>query len=264
MRNKSLKKAFSILGLLVLCFITKRLDAQIIYTDIQDATPNATYPLDLNNDNIVDFLIQFDLGDKLMCKPQHDNAYSGYYFDDVYLPWANPASSSICDSLTTWYDTMNPGTMASGTNMGYWIGVTDKYLALKIIVENQTFYGWARLDVAASSTSFTIKDYAYQSKPNTCIQTGETTLGVNDQVRNTVISISPNPCTSNTTIKTNGHFRNATCTILNATGQKIMQLNNITGQSFSFSSESLPNGFYSLVILEKDKINAVEKIIITN
>ena len=60
MRNKSLIKALSILGLFVMCFITNRLEAQIIYTDIPDDTPNATYPLDLNNDNIVDFLIQFD------------------------------------------------------------------------------------------------------------------------------------------------------------------------------------------------------------
>jgi len=264
MKNKSLKKAFSILGLLVLCFITKRLDAQIIYTDILDATPNATYPLDLNNDNIVDFLIQFDLGDKVMCKPQNNNAYSGYYFDNVYLPWANPTNTTICDSLTTWYDTMNPGTMASGTNMGYWIGATDKYLALKIIVGNQTFYGWARLDVAAASTSFTIKDYAYQSTPNKCILSGQNSLGLDKNLNNKVISVFPNPCTSITTIKAKDNFRNATITFQNTFGQIIKQLKNSSDQTISLSIDNIPSGLYFITVKENNKVIAVEKLVITD
>jgi len=264
MRNESLKKAVSILGLLVLFFLSSKLVAQIIYTDIPDATPNATYPLDLNNDNIVDFLIQFDLGDKLMCKPQNDNAYSGYYFDNVYLPWANPTNTSICDTLTTWYDTMNPGTMASGTNMGYWIGATDKYLALKLIVGNNSYYGWARLDVTASSTSFTIKDYAYQSTPNKCILSGQTSLGLDKNLNNKEISVFPNPCTSIVTFKANVNFRNATITFQNAYGQIIKQLKNSSDQTISLSIDNIPSGLYFITIQENNKVIAFEKLVITH
>jgi hypothetical protein len=264
MRNESLKKTVFILGLLISFFLTSKLDAQIIYTDIPDATPNATYPLDLNNDSIVDFLIQFDLGDKVMCKPQNDNAYSGYYFDNVYLPWANPTNTSICDTLITWYDTMNPGTMASGTNMGYWIGATDKYLALKLIVGKDSYYGWARLDVTASSTSFTIKDYAYQSTPNKCILSGQTSLGLDKKLTNKVISMFPNPCTSTTTIKTTFKFKNTTIRIQNAFGQLIKQLKNISDESFSFSCDNIPKGVYFITVQENNKIIAVEKLVITD
>lgn len=52
-------------------FNAHKVCAQIIYTDIADATPSATYPLDLNNDNNVDFLIQFDAAAKIVCKPQN-------------------------------------------------------------------------------------------------------------------------------------------------------------------------------------------------
>jgi hypothetical protein len=68
-----LKKAAPFCFLLMVFIFNSRSFSQIIYTDIPDATPNATYPLDLNNDTIVDFLIQFDLGDKVMCKPQNKN-----------------------------------------------------------------------------------------------------------------------------------------------------------------------------------------------
>jgi len=55
-----LHKRVTILSiLLLLLFANSRLYSQIIYTDIPDATPNATYSLDLNNDTVVDFIIYF-------------------------------------------------------------------------------------------------------------------------------------------------------------------------------------------------------------
>ena len=111
-----LKKALTLCCLLILFVFNSNLYSQVIYTDIPDATPNATYPLDLNNDNIVDFLIQFDMADKVMCKPQNNNAYSGNFVGGLHLPWALSISNNICDTLATWYDANNPGTMAWGTS----------------------------------------------------------------------------------------------------------------------------------------------------
>lgn len=101
----------SLCSIYILFVINSRLYSQIIYTDILDATPNATYALDLNNDTIVDFLIQFDSSNKVICIPQNNNAYLGNYVGGVHLPWALSASNSICDTLTTWYDSKNPGTI---------------------------------------------------------------------------------------------------------------------------------------------------------
>jgi hypothetical protein len=163
---------------ILLLFITNRsLCAQVIYTDIPDITPNATYSLDLNNDSTIDFLIQFDLINNILCIPQHNNAYAGNVATGTHLPYALPTSTTICDTLATWFDSNSPGTMAFGTNIGYWVGVSDRYIPLKIIVGTNTYYGWARLDVLPTSTSFTIKDYAYESTPNTCIETGTGIVG---------------------------------------------------------------------------------------
>ncbi len=258
------KKVAFLCCILILFFFNSRLYSQIIYTDISDATPNATYPLDLNNDTIIDFLIQFDLGDKLMCKPQNNNAYSGNFIGGVHLPWALSASNSICDTLATWYDSNNPGAMVWGTSIGYWVGETNKYLALKLIVGTNTYYGWARLDLMATSTSFTIKDYAYESTPNACILSGRNSLGINEDSNNIIFSIFPNPFISSTTIQTIGNLKNATLTIYNSYGQTLKQLRNISGKTVSLSRGNLPSGLYFIRLTEENKTIAVEKLIITD
>jgi hypothetical protein len=259
-----LNKVASLSCLLILLFFNSRLYCQIIYTDIPDVTPNATYHLDLNNDTIVDFLIQFDLGDKVMCKPQNDNAYSGDFVGGLHLPWSLSASISICDSLTTWYDANDPGTMAWGTSIGYWVGETNKYLALKLIVGTNTYYGWVRLDLLATSTSFTIKDYAFQSTPNACIESGQTILGIIENSSRNIFSIFPNPFISSTTIKTIRNIKNATLTIYNLYGQTLKQVKNISGQTVSLYRDNLPSGLYFIRLTEDSKIIAIEKLIITD
>lgn len=259
-----LKKLASLCCLLVLFVFNSRLYSQIIYTDIPDATPNATYPLDLNNDSVIDFLIQFDLSDMVMCKPQNNNAYSGNFVGGVHLPWALSATNSICDTLATWYDSNSPGTMAWGASIGYWGGVTNKYLALKLIVGTNTYYGWARLDLLATSSSFTIKDYAYESAPNACIQSGKNRLGINEDSIKNIFSIFPNPFISSTTIQTIVNLKNATLTIYDSYGQAVKQIKNISGQTVSLSRDNLPSGLYFIRLKEENKIIAVKKLIITD
>ena len=260
-----LKKAASFYCLLTLLLFSNKSDAQIIYTDIADATPNATYSLDLNNDTIVDFIFQFGgtsgtIG--LFCYPQNNNAYSGNLDNGNYLAWALDASNSICDSLSTWYDANNPGTMGLGTSIGYWPAATDKYLALKLLVGANTYYGWARFDVFATSSSFTIKDYAYESSPNTCIQSGQSILAVNEHSNNNHFSIFPNPFISSTTIETTYDLKNASLTVYNAYGQALKQVNNISGQTGVLSRDNLTSGLYIIRLTEENKIIAEEKLII--
>lgn len=256
-----LKKTSFLFCMLMLLFFNNRLYSQIIYTDIPDATPNATYPLDLNNDSIVDFLIQFDLVDKVMCKPQNNNAYSGNFVGGEHLPWALAASYNICDTFATWYDANNPGTMAWGTNTGYWVGETNKYLALKLIVGANKYYGWARLDLLGSSTSFTIKDYAYESTPNACIQSGKNSGGINGN-SNKNISVFPNPFSSSATIKSIDNFKNTTLSIYNSFGQTLKQIKNISGQTVSLFRDNLPSGIYFIRLTAENKNIGVEKLII--
>ena len=66
-----MKNVATICCLLMFILINNKIYAQIIYTDIPDATPSATYSLDLNNDTIVDFLIQFDMDPGIYCTNYH-------------------------------------------------------------------------------------------------------------------------------------------------------------------------------------------------
>jgi hypothetical protein len=259
-----LKKVATLCSLMILFTFNSRVYSQIIYTDIPDATPNATYSLDLNNDSVDDFLIQFASGDKVMCIPLNNNAYSGEFVGGVHLPWALSAFNNICDSPLTWYDSGNPGTMAWGTSTGHWAGATNKYLALKIMVGTNTYYGWARLDLLATSASFTIKDYACNSTPNACIQAGQTTLDINENTTRNGFSVFPNPFVSSTTIQTFVNLKNATLTVCNSYGQTVKQVNNISGQIVSLSRANLPGGLYFIRLTEGNKIIAAEKLIITD
>lgn len=263
-KNLRLKKMASLCCLLILCIFNGSLCAQVVYTDILDATPSATYPLDLNNDSIVDFTIQFDLQDKVMCKPENNNAYSGEVVAGEHLPWALPASTNICDTLMTWYDASNPGTMAWDTSIGHWVGATDKYLALKLVVGANTYYGWARFDFFPTSTSFTIKDYAYESTPNACIQSGQTTLGIHGNATENRLSIFPNPVVSSTILQVTGNLGHASLRVCNALGQVVWQANDLSGSAVSFSRDNLPSGLYFVWLTDEDQVLGVEKMVIAD
>jgi hypothetical protein len=259
------KRAASFYCLLLILIFNNKSDAQIVYTDIADATPNASYSLDLNNDTIVDFAFYFGgssgmIG--LFCYPQNNNAYSGNFDNGNYLAWALDASYNICDTVSSWYDANNPGTMGLGTSIGYWPAATDKFLALKLIVGTNTYYGWARFDVVATSSSFTIKDYAYESSPNTCILSGQSILGLNEYSNNNRFSIFPNPLISSTTVETSYDLKNASLTLYNAYGQAIKQVNIISGQTISLSRDNLPSGLYLIRLTEENMIIAEDKLLI--
>lgn len=262
----SLKNISSFCSLLILLVFYNNLSAQIIYTDIPDETSNATYPLDLNNDSIVDFIIQFGgsggtIG--IICSPQNNNAYAGNFVGGTYLPWALSASNNICDTLSTWYGANNLGTMGLGTNTSYWSSATNKYLALKLIVGSNTFYGWARFDLLATSSSFTIKDYACESTPNACIQAGKNNVSSNEN-SDKQITIYPNPFISSTTIKTIDNLKNATLTIYNSYGKALKQMKNISGQTNSLSRDNLPSGIYFIKLTDENEIIGVEKLVIAD
>jgi hypothetical protein len=149
-----------------------------------------------------------------------------------------------------------------GSSTGYWPGATDRYLALKLIVGANTYFGWVRIDVVPTSTSFTVKDYAYNSTPNACIQAGQTTLGL-EESNDPALTVFPNPFSSSTTIQTKGNLNDATLIVSNAYGQAVKCFEHLSGQSVSISRNDIPSGLYFFRLTEEDKITSAEKVIIT-
>ncbi len=173
----------------------------VIYTDIDPDSvfmqSGDAYELDINHDNTPDFKLSMYY---------HSNTYS-YWLVSKYISIEglnsnevighfsssmNPCSSQfsaymadklssgvLIDSGQNWESGNNRLTnifahslCSTNVNMGSWLGEQDQYLGLKILVNGQAYYGWARLDVAADSKSFTLKDYAYENAQGMPIPAG--------------------------------------------------------------------------------------------
>ncbi len=64
----------------------------------------------------------------------------------------------------------------------------DKYLGVRLTKGSDSFYGWIRLDYNASSTQFTVKEFALNMEPNAPITTGQTVSAVDS-----TFSLQENP-----------------------------------------------------------------------
>jgi hypothetical protein len=262
-----LLKKISFYSVILLIYYTPSLYGQINYTDIPDATPNATFPLDLNNDSIVDFMLHFGGSGGAIgayCAPLNNNAYSGNTVNGVQLPWALNTSTLICDTLATWYDMNYPGTMGLGTSTGYWPGQTDKYLALKLVVGTNTYYGWVRLDVYTTSSSFTVKDYAYESTPNTCVLTGQIPLGIVENVDGNYLTIATNPFHDVTSIQASGDFSSGILSIYDVFGKAVNVQTVNAGEKITLSREKLPSGLYFIRLTAGSLLLDEKRVIISD
>lgn len=201
--------------------IAPGVNAQIIYTDIDpDSTlgSNETYNLDLNNDATPDFnILQFESAPVFEVVGMHALGNNAV-LNSGGLPTALNTNDPIDVSQSFWqtgsYQALNY--YGTGSVYGNWLGVTDKYLGLRIVVGSDTLYGWARLDVANDATSFTIKDYAYNVTPNESILAGQTTL-VN--VKETDINKNVSVYSFGKKVYINTNKNKGTITILNSLGQ---------------------------------------------
>ncbi len=106
--------------------------------------------------------------------------------------------------------------------------------------------GWMIDDIVTVSASW-----------QSCSAINEITADIN-------ISVFPNPFSLQTTIRTEYHLKNSTLTIYNSFGQKVRQMEYISGQSVTILRKDLLSGLYYLLLSEKGKILATKKIIITD
>jgi len=89
-----------------------------------------------------------------------------------------------------------------------------------------------------------------------------TITSINEIKAENTISVSPNPFSVETTIKSEIKFQNATFLMLNALGQESKEINNISGQEFRISRDNLPAGVYFILFTQDNKIIAKRTIII--
>jgi len=165
-------------------------EAKVVYTKShQIIGASGIYPLDLNHDGILDFVIQEigapgagSGGNTLWAKEAFGNGIEGskhgLFGFAAALRKGAPISSgqAFVSSSRSYGEIMiNVGCSTLGCQTsGQWINVTGLYLGLKVQINGQTHYGWARLNVQhqAHTITATLTGYAYETVPNKGILAG--------------------------------------------------------------------------------------------
>jgi hypothetical protein len=164
-------------------------EGKIIYTRTHKVIGgHGVYPLDLNHDGIVDFLI--------MQSGSATNEFNLYILDATrngVQGYPTSGRFKYADALKRGAQ-IGPGEQffpsfeemafafvdgnSSGSG-GQWRNVSNRYLGLKFKIDHKTHYGWARLSVKYKlyQVTATLTGYAYETTPDEGILAGQTTSG---------------------------------------------------------------------------------------
>lgn len=175
--------------------------AQYQYTDIPDTTiVDGVFELDLDGDTIVDFTIEHILGggqlgnvnavllhpgDSIEGNLAMGAGQNGFSYVEKVLPGSSIDAAQVWSGINA---TTEAGYMAFHVDgVAYpnsnWAGpMTDGYLGLRIVKEDTTCYGWARIDIADSAKSFTIKDWSFNPAKDSLHTAGFELLDVMETV----------------------------------------------------------------------------------
>jgi hypothetical protein len=285
LKKKSLEKKLKIYSSLALGLTSLGVEGQVVYTDV---VPDITiesgnkYFLDLNNDNNPDFVIeaihktsnlygyQIEVnGVGIYAEGQNEflvDYFSTSNGDNSYWPkalglntqinnlqdlWINTSSGMAMNILFEFYFTTQ--TLTETFQAGHWQDAKNKFLGLKLKINGNSHYGWARLDVDSAGTKFTIKDYAFNSRPNSQILAGEKgSSSVNKTDAERLINLE------NRTLKISGLTDITEISIYNSIGKIVITENNISNYS-ELDFLALDSGYYIVVLSGNEQIYS-EKI----
>jgi len=264
MKNK--RSQLSLFALITICFVA---NSQIFYQDINPDIVIDTWDAhDVHIDSSTTAVLSYGGPGNLSIWQEFNTRIAINAFSDceVMMDAGYPSALDLdepIDSSANWlepdYAILNNGTL------GNWIGVTDKYLGVRVFNGMQWLYGWIRLDVNTAGNSVTIKDYACMRTPYAPIKAGQTTTTIIDDLSQTEVNsvtVYPNPFSSFTTISSNQEFREASMNIFNLQSQKVRAITKITGTEFKSEKGDLKSGVYFLHITNENSISVL-KIFIT-
>jgi hypothetical protein len=186
-------------------------EAEIVYTPAHiEILRNGRIFLDVNHDGTKDFEIAERSGCTTGGAPRRQVGANGEQFGGfctsevyVYVPFYQiPGNFAVGQRLFPFHayalksgteingaqpwggEALNFRSRASNTLgicTGSWVNVRNRYLGLRFVVDGQTHFGWARLNVNCQPKGNVVAlltGYAYETLPNTPILAGQTQSGV--------------------------------------------------------------------------------------
>lgn len=244
--------------------VYRDVDPDFTYTQIVDGVQS--YPVDLNGDLTIDFMISVSKGvqtlsgysfsgDAVVISPEESTTGNSVLTDGSAYKFARALvlNDAIENTSTTWD---GDGGVLAATGMltispfpaipvtgGNYPNTTDKYIGVQFLIGANVHYGWIRVDVSGYN-SFTIKDFAYEDVAGQSILAGAgTTTGISESIN------------ANTTIKNNNYAIivefaktfTGKVDMVNMSGQIVKSLN-VNGNSCTIEKAALSTGIYNLVI----------------
>lgn len=89
-------------------------------------------------------------------------------------------------------------------------------------------------------------------------------LGVeNLNLSDGVVTVYPNPFSTQTTLQTDKIFKDAILTVYNSFGQLVKQIKNISGQTITLQRDNLSSGLYFILLTQDSKVITADKLVIT-
>lgn len=256
-------------------------NSQIIYTDIPDYTggnPDPFYLIDFNNDTIKDLVIYgapfsfpYSYLGFVQVVPYTSSlgSFLGSQAGSYLYPFAMNFGDTIGAGQTQWfgtdYGTMNWASCFGGSGASNWCGgVTDKYLGLRFKILNgpgpgddQTFYGWARLDVSADAVTWVLKDFAYNSTPGASILAGDTgTLSIEENDLNKIKVVALNKSIGLYNLPASSSYN-----LYSMTGQEVLK-GETNKREYVIEASSLASGVYIIELGDTDTNAVIRKKVV--
>lgn len=152
-------------------------EAKIVFTPVYvDLSSHTSYLLDLNNDGVGDFLIShwfYGHADRLSIAQKASG--NQIFAEGAALPAGvgiGPRGVFLNDALLAENASVSG---ISSFSFGPWKHADRRYLGLKLLVDGETHYGWARMTVNAKTGILAnLTGYAYETVPNRPILSGKT------------------------------------------------------------------------------------------
>jgi hypothetical protein len=150
--------------------------------------------------------------------------------------WSNGNSTTSTTSTSSAFNgvliggkaVINGPTTTSTVSVGQFPGSGDKFMGVKFTIGTSIHYGWLRLDMSSNSDSITIKDFAYETTPNTPILAGDTGTAVGLVSQN--LKSDLDYFASNGTITINSELASNSVLSIFDLGGKLLQSEMIGGQ----------------------------------
>jgi hypothetical protein len=172
-------------------------EAKIVYTKTHQVIgTNGVYPLDLNHDGVIDFVIQqYGSGsgfNRLFANGAFGNAVEGsvgkynFTFASALKKGATVgpgqrfvSSSHAAGEIMAGFSCTESGRCPWS---GQWVNVSSRYLGLRFQIDGKIHYGWARLSVQTEGSQITaiLTGYAYETIVGKAIRAGQSN-GADDE-----------------------------------------------------------------------------------